>query len=101
MIVTPYTYDTAGDIDLDHLPFPVIENRFTDDEINVVEANWEPTDTEWFVDHSGFGSPDEPALTIDQFLIVLMTYVEQNPGHGFIITGVGQCQLFVRAYRRR
>ena len=103
MTITPYTYDSVEDIDPDRMPFPVLDNPFAlNDGIErsrEVDANWELTGVEWFVDLSGFGHPGEPALVIDAFVKVLTAYVADNPGHGFVITGVGQFQVFVAAYR--
>lgn len=94
MVVVPYAYDSVTDIDPTHLPFP---DATRDD----IDPEWEPTDTEWFVDSSGFDQPGEPALTIKQFLPVLITYVDHHPGHGFALSGIGQFQVYVQAYKRR
>ena len=100
MIITPYTYDSVEDIDPTRMPFPVLD--MADDETErEVDADWIPTDTEWFVDSSGFGRSSEPAWTIDQFIVELTAYVADNPDHGFVITGVGQFQVYIRAFQRK
>jgi len=49
---------------------------------------------EYFVDKSGMGAEDEPALTIDQFL----GKVQDNMGYA--IVEEGQFQLYVGEFRR-
>lgn len=55
---------------------------------------WEQVNT-YFVDASGFGSPDEMALTAGQFLARLI------PGHGYAITEAGEFQVIVGEFERR
>ena len=74
-------------------PFPLITDHLLSDE-------WEETEKQWFVDSSGVGHEDEPALTSDQFLSELRQYIRENPDHGFGLSGVGQFQVYVSAYRR-
>ena len=47
------------------------------------------------VDASGFGAPDEPAMTPDQFLKSLV------PGHGYAITEAGQFQVYITEFKLR
>ena len=49
-----------------------------------------------FVDSSGFGSDNEPALSVGQFSAL----VERNPGFGWAIMEEGQFQIYVGQYRR-
>lgn len=49
-----------------------------------------------FVDASGWGAPNEPALTQDEFL----AYKEANPTLLFGITEAGQFQVVVGVYER-
>ena len=44
---------------------------------------------EYFVDSSGFGAEDEPALTIRAFLKKL------RPGYAYAVTQAGQLQVYV------
>lgn len=90
-MITPYVYEDVGDIGM---PFP-FSDAVTDDVVN----GWEPTGIDWFVDSSGVGRPGESALTPDQFTAELRDYVAENPGHGFAITGIGQFQVYVGAFR--
>ncbi|HDY89155.1 MAG TPA: hypothetical protein ENH82_13700 [bacterium] len=57
--------------------------------------NWELLDDQLFVDHSGFGANDEPALTADQFL------EKVKEGFGYAIVEQGQFQLYVGVYKRK
>lgn len=58
-----------------------------------VPAGWRE-ERELFVDTSGFGAPDEPALTASQL-------VEQlKPGRGYGITRIGQFQAYVGEFVR-
>jgi hypothetical protein len=58
-------------------------------------GTWVPPEFEevdrHFVDSSGFGSPGEPALTIDQFMEV----VAANPDAYWAIVEAGQFQVFI------
>lgn len=49
---------------------------------------------EYFVDSSGFGSEDEPALTPDAFLEKI------KAGKYYAITGQGQFQVYVTEYEK-
>jgi len=60
---------------------------------------WERTEESWFVDKTGWGRNDEPALTLEQLKRQLQEYIVVNPGHGFGITEEGQFQLYVTAFR--
>lgn len=60
---------------------------------------WDRTEESWFVDKTGWGRPDEPALTLEQLKGRLRCYVMENPGHGFGIIEEGQCQLYIGAFR--
>jgi hypothetical protein len=48
-----------------------------------------------FIDMSGFGSPDDPAMQMDAFVEL----VEQNPDLGFGTIEYGQFQGFIGVYR--
>jgi hypothetical protein len=48
-----------------------------------------------FVDSSGFGAPDEPALTIDQF------YSKVKAGFGYAVIEAGQFQVYVGVFERK
>lgn len=49
---------------------------------------------EHFVDNSGFGSPGEPALTVNEFISKLVV------GHGYAIIGEGQFQVYVGEFTK-
>jgi len=54
---------------------------------------WELVET-YFVDNSGMGGQNEPALTLKQFL----QEVKQNHGYGII--SVGQFQIYIGEFRK-
>jgi len=65
-----------------------------------VPPGWERVEgQEWFVDSSGFGRDDEPALSVRQFKDVLRQYAADNPDHGLAIVECGQFQCYVAAFR--
>jgi hypothetical protein len=65
-----------------------------------VPEGWEQVeDAVWFVDSTGWGHDDEPALSVEQFKDVLRQYIADNPDHGFGIIEAGQFQLYVAAFR--
>ena len=91
--VEPFVYDDPSEDEImDISGIPLTSDLLLSDE-------WEEAGESWFVDSSGFGQEDEPALTVEQFQRKLREYVRENPEHGFGISGVGQCQLYVSAYR--
>ena len=93
--VEPYVYDNLDDVTrLSSYPFPLITDRLLSDE-------WEVTGQTWFVDSSGFGSESGAADTTEAFQEKLADYVDEFPEHGFGVSGVGQFQVYVTAYRRK
>lgn len=56
-----------------------------------VPDDMEVVDTH-FVDASGFGADDEPALTVEQFINVL------DSSRSYAITSVGQFQVYIGAF---
>jgi len=62
---------------------------------------WEVTGQHWFVDKTGRGDEDEPALTVRRFREELRCYIAENPGHGLAITEDGEFQAVVSAFRRK
>jgi hypothetical protein len=89
--LTPYTVEQE---DIDdwksgarrlRFPFPNIGDYRPD--------GWELVET-LFVDKSGFGSPSEPALTIEQLLDRLVA------GKGYAIIEEGQFQLYLGEFVR-
>ena len=57
-------------------------------------GNWNLIDT-LFVDNSGFGQDDEPALTIDQF------YKKIKAGYAYGVIDAGQFQVMVGVFGNR
>jgi hypothetical protein len=55
---------------------------------------------ELFVDSSGFGSPDELALTREQFEKKLLELLDQHGQLNATITGVGQFQVYVGLFKK-
>lgn len=62
-------------------------------------GNYEPEGWEYiqnhFVDNSGFGGTDEPALTIEQFS------AKVKKGLGYSICGCGQFQVNISEWKRK
>jgi len=54
-------------------------------------AGWIKNDV-FFVDSSGFGGPDEPAMTFEQFL----NHVKD--GRGYAIISAGQFQVYIQEF---
>ncbi len=65
-----------------------------------VPEGWTRRDREawWFMDKSGFGADDEPALSFEQFLFQLDAYIEDHPEHGVAIVEEGQFQVYVAPF---
>ena len=61
---------------------------------------WRKTGETWFVDKTGQGFDDEPALTWKQFRRRLAGYILRHASHGFAITEEGEFQVVVSAFRR-
>lgn len=65
-----------------------------------VPAGWEHPEAleDLLVDSSGFGSENEPALTVDQFTKRIQGFARLDDGHGFGIYEAGQFQVVIRIY---
>jgi len=96
-IVEPFVFGTEEVAGLEtgegNFPFPSLIDC-------TLSPDWEPTDKSWFVDSSGFGQVGELALTVDQFREQLLAYLRVHPDHGFALTGIGQFQVYVGAFRK-
>ena len=79
----PYIADKDGDIGVKSCPKLG----------NFSPRGWKLADT-YFVDNSGFGSEDEPALTFGQFLSKV------KEGYGYAIGEAGQFQVNIHEYKR-
>ena len=87
----PVLIDAAEIADLPPFPIPYVGgNRFVD---------WAKTGGLWFVDLTGSGADDEPALSMEQFKTVLLAYVLDHPDHGFGLVECGPFQGYVAAFR--
>ena len=51
----------------------------------------------YFVDSSGFGTPDEPAMTFDRF----EKMVDRTGRYGYAVVQAGQFQVYVGVFERR
>ena len=58
-----------------------------------IPKGWEKVNT-YFVDNSGFGSENEPALTFGQFL------TKVRKGFDYAIGEVGQFQVYIYEYKK-
>jgi len=61
-------------------------------------TGWEETEVTYFVDSSGYGSENEPALTLREFGRELFPY--ETGGYGIGVIESGEFQVIVRLYRR-
>jgi hypothetical protein len=54
----------------------------------------------FFVDSSGFGSPNEPAYNYDSFCSILTALLRNNSGKNYYaaLTGIGQFQVYVSIF---
>ena len=91
--VVPFVYRSLDDVaKIEQFPFPVATEL-------MLSEKWEYAEKNWFVDSWG-GDESGPALSSDAFRRELAAYVAVNPKHGFVISGVGQFQVYVQACRR-
>jgi hypothetical protein len=89
----PYVPFDVEEVDrMETFPFPNIGSY--------KPAGWRKV-ADWFVDKTGWGAEDEPALTLNQFRAAVREWVEKHPGDGFAITEEGQFQIYVSAFRKR
>ena len=89
---TPYVPFDAAEIDgYEQFPFPNIGSYSP--------RGWEHVES-LFCDASGFGSPNEPALTKDQLKAKLKEYLEKEETFGYAVTEVGQFQLHLGVFRK-
>ena len=79
----PYIAKTDGDIEVRNCP------NLGD----YLPKGWTITNT-YFVDSSGFGADDEPALTFGQFLNKV------RAGYGYAIYEAGEFQVYIREYKK-
>ena len=56
-------------------------------------------DLEFFVDSTGKGHDDEPALTWQHFTRELIGIYEQHPEYGYAITEAGPFQVYINAWK--
>lgn len=61
---------------------------------------WVRMNESWFVDKTGMGQSDEPALTAEQFAEQAAQYFEEHGPVGFAIIEDGEFQAWVGAFRR-
>jgi hypothetical protein len=88
--VEPYHVDSVDEVDeMPPFPFPHLG-----DACRSVDESRTRIDT-LFVDSSGFGSENEPALTIEAFKAKLRDYLEQHGSVYVAIESAGQFQVWV------
>lgn len=90
----PYVFDGVGEIDaLTQFPFPHIGSHRPE--------GWSVREKTLFADSSGFGAPDEPALTPAQLKDELRRLVEAHGSDvGFAIIEAGQFQVHIGVFDR-
>jgi len=85
--VEPYLIRSQAEIDSwPPFPFPNIGS--------LKPKGWTEV-KDYFVDSSGLGAPNEPALTVNQFKQKLKV------GRGYAITSTGQFQVYVTEYVKK
>jgi hypothetical protein len=94
-IVEPFVFDDPTVLENGEGGFP-----FPDMTDQSLSEGWESTGKTWFVDSSGFGREDESALTAGTFRKQLIEYLQEHPDHGLGLSGIGQFQVYVSAYRK-
>lgn len=89
----PYVFDGVAEVDaLTSFPFPHIGDHRPEDWTYVHKH---------FVDATGLGHDDEPALSASQFKRLIRKSVEKNGSNvGFAIIEAGQFQVYVGEFRR-
>jgi hypothetical protein len=94
--VEPFVFEDTDGLEngMGPFPFPIMADV-------LLSEDWEETEQEWFVDTSGFGRDDESALTMKAFREQLIAYIREHLDHGFALTGVGQFQAYVTAFRKK
>jgi len=90
----PFVPDAPEDVDR-WPPFPFPNLGYYE------PPGWEVTDQNWFIDKTGRGDEDEPALTVRRFRKELRHYIGESPGDGFAITEEGEFQAVISAFRQR
>lgn len=93
--IEPHVINSLDEID-DYPPFPF---KFIGRNVK----GWELLD-EHFVDSSGFGADDEPAMTVPRFIrelrLEFMEHSGQDETYGYGITSCGQFQVYVGVFRK-
>jgi hypothetical protein len=88
----PFTYWNAAEVDeLEGFPFPFLGD--------FEPPGWREVDRH-FVDSSGFGADDEPALSARQFRQVILDRIAEVPGTGWAVVEAGQFQVYVAEFQR-
>ena len=90
----PWHPETIEDISVDNLRRIPHLGSYT-------PPRWTRTETDFFADSSGFGSPSEPALTPDQLVVKMREHFATHPAAGYAITEVGQFQLYITAFETK
>ena len=87
----PFNYWTMDVDGFETFPFPFLGDYVPD--------GWEQVETH-FVDSSGLGADDEPALSANQFRKVIKDRIALDIGTGWAIVQVGQFQVYVGEFIR-
>ncbi len=88
----PYVPFNAAEIDsYPPFPFPNIGSYRP--------KGWELID-EWFVDKSGWGAADEPAMTTEQLKAALLAMNNAGPTYGYAIIEEGEFQLYIGIFKK-
>jgi len=83
----PYTIESQEELNsMPPFPFPCLGDY--------IPSGWKAVDDPAFVDSTGMGADDEPAMSVAQFIRWLQI------GSSYAITQVGQFQLYVQRFER-
>lgn len=91
---TLLVFTNTAEIDSKDFAFPLLGDY--------VPKGWELLDepAPLFCDTSGWGQPDEPALTMDQLLQRLKELFTEDPDYGYGVIEAGQFQAHVGVFKR-
>ena len=89
---TPYVITHEDELRCENkLPFPFIGMR--------TPIGWKRID-KWFCDHSGWGAPDEPALTVEALTDRIRERIRAGKLYGYGIISTGQFQLWLGVFEK-
>lgn len=90
--LSPFVYWDESELDQSEgFPFPFIGD--------LDPEGWVEVETH-FVDSSGYGQDDEPALSVGQFIAIIRDRIRSQTVTGWAIVEAGQFQVYVAEYHK-